>query len=267
MEIKKIDNVFTTGELEGICKVIADTFSGLTGSEIGYILSSMKIKDMYPTMTKWKRLYNAILETQNKTQNGKVVLTFISKALEPARYIDRREEYVEMISGINKVLSFRGAEFKEDGKFHIVKAAKTLKEAEERAKVLHGRLIDRNVHEHLLNYCKVELLEDNYFHAVLEACKSIAAKIREITGLKSDGAKLIDESLGGKEPLIRLNSLDTETKISEQKGFVNIAKGLFGTFRNPTAHDPKIEWKMTEEDALDIFSMASYILRRLENRN
>lgn len=266
MKTKDLESIFTPGELESICKVIGDTYSGLTGNEIGYILSTMRVNDMYSSMTKWKRLYNALSEIQNSTKNGKVVLTFVAKALEPARYINRREEYIMLISGINKVLLFRGMKFEEDGKYHRAKSVNTLKESQERANVLHEKLTDRNVHEHLLKYCKAELLQENYFHAVLEACKSIASKIRDITGLSSDGSKLIDESLGGKKPIIKLSDLDTETKISEQKGFVNLAKGLFGTFRNPTAHEARIEWEMSEDDALDIFSMASYILRRIEKR-
>jgi Protein of unknown function (Hypoth_ymh) len=41
--------------------------------------------------------------------------------------------------------------------------------------------------------------------------------------------------------------------------------GFFGTFRNPIAHAARIEWPMSEQDALDLLSLASYILRRLKN--
>lgn len=53
---------------------------------------------------------------------------------------------------------------------------------------------------------------------------------------------------------IKMNFTTNETELSEQKGFVNLSKGLFGTFRNPTAHAAKIEWKMTEQDVW-IFSL------------
>ena len=128
---------------------------------------------------------------------------------------------------------------------------------------LKEKLEARNVHPFILNYCNAELLSDNYFHAVLEACKSIASFIRSKTGLTTDGSQLIDDALSGNNPKIRINNFINETEISEQKGFVNLSKGLFGTFRNPTAHAAKIEWNMTEQDALDIFSLASYIYRRI----
>ena len=124
---------------------------------------------------------------------------------------------------------------------------------------------ERNLHPNILKYCSTELLKDNYFHAVLEASKGVAELIREKTGLKDDGADLIDAALGGDNPLIKINSLLSSTEKSEQKGFVNLLKGLFGTFRNPTAHAPKIDWDMSEQDALDLFHIVSYAYRRIDN--
>ena len=100
--------------------------------------------------------------------------------------------------------------------------------------------------------------------AVLEATKGIADKIREKTGLNADGAELIDQAFGGQYPLLRINEYKTDTHRSEQRGFVNLLKGLFGTSRNPTAHAPRIAWNMEEQDALDLFTLASYVLRRIE---
>ena len=62
-----------------------------------------------------------------------------------------------------------------------------------------------------------------------------------------------------------MNSLQNESEQSEQKGFMNLLKGLFGTFRNTTAHAPKITWRIEEQDALDILSMVSLVHRRLDN--
>ena len=67
-----------------------------------------------------------------------------------------------------------------------------------------------------------------------------------------------------KAPILKLNTLTTETEISEQKGIVNLLIGLFGAVRNPTAHAPKIVWGMPEQDALDILAMVSYIHRKLD---
>ena len=46
--------------------------------------------------------------------------------------------------------------------------------------------------------------------------------------------------------------------------FANLLKGLFGAFRNPTAHGARNIWPMPEDDALDLFSLASYVHRRID---
>ena len=256
---------FRSGELEALCKVLADTDTGLTGSEIGHTLAQIGVIDTDPTMTKWKRLYNALADNQNKRQDGNRVLSFIAKALQPTRYINNSEHYGSMLRGVNTVLAFHGLNFRDDGKFHPIKPVSTLEEAEKRAQNLKTSVIDRNLHKDLLLFCRAELVQDNYFHAVLEATKSVASKVRSLTGLDSDGARLIDDAFGGPDPILKINAFKTDTEKSEQRGFTNLAKGLFGTFRNPAAHAPKIEWNLQEQDALDIFTLASYVLRRIDN--
>ena len=255
---------FIAEELEVICKHLADTNYGLTGNEIAYNLKQINVEDIDFQNTKWKRLFNALARHQNENQSGEKVLSFISKALSPKLFIGKAELFKEKVRPVNTVLAFHGLEWRDDGKYHKVDAAKSLSEAESKAARLKQKLETRNVHAYILDYCKAELLTDNYFHAVLEACKSIASLIRNKTGLKTDGAPLIDDAFGGVNPKLKINSFINETEKSEQKGFINLSKGLFGTFRNPTAHAPKIEWNLTEQDALDIFSLASYIYRRIE---
>jgi uncharacterized protein (TIGR02391 family) len=264
--VKRDELAFDAEELTHLCQELADTNSGLTGSEIAYILKQIGVEDIDPANTKWRRLFNALVENQNASKTGNIVMAFIAKALHPARYVGNAKLYEDKLESVNVVLAFQGLRFQNDGKFHIVQKASNLNDAVARASQMKDNLLKRNLHNELIRFCKAELIADNYFHAVLEACKSIAESIRKVTGLTSDGASLIDEALGGEEPIIKINKFKSETEKSEQKGFVNLAKGLFGTFRNPTAHAPKVEWQMSEDDALDLFTLASYVLRRIENR-
>ena len=66
-------------------------------------------------------------------------------------------------------------------------------------------------------------------------------------------------------PMLRINDLKTETDRGEQRGFANLLVGLFGTIRNPLAHNPKVEWQMTEQDAIDLLTTASLVHRKLDN--
>ena len=252
--------VFRSGELERLCKVLAGKMSG---REIGHTLQQIKVTDTDPGATKWQRLFNALAEAQNIRGTGNRTLSFIAHGLEPSRFAGNQNTYRELLADINTVLAFHGLEYRDDGRYHRVRRASSLTEAEERASNLKSAVTSRRLHPDLLNYCRAELLEDNYFHAVLEATKGVADRIRTASGLTSDGARLVDEAFGGDSRVLAINAYLSPTDRSEQRGFANLLKGLFGTFRNPTAHAPRIAWPMSEEDALDLFALASYSFRRV----
>jgi uncharacterized protein (TIGR02391 family) len=74
----------------------------------------------------------------------------------------------------------------------------------------------------VLNYCRAELLDENYFHAVFEATKGVAERIRLLSGLNGDGADLVNKAFAGQQPVLALGPLTTESEKSEQKGFANL---------------------------------------------
>lgn len=252
--------------LEGLSKVLGDTTNGLTGTEIGKFLQEVDVIDVNPTATKWERLYDAFATYQNQTKISNNILRFINKSIDPARFIGRHEQFEDTRFELNKRLSFIGLELSPRGKFISTSATTTISEAEERANRFKSKLEQRNVHSKIFEYCKAELLAQNYFHSVFEAVKSIAEIIRQKTNLGSDGSELIDTAFSIRNPLIKINDLSNETEESEHKGFANLIKGVFGMFRNTTAHAPKIIWEINETDALDIMSTISLIHRKLERK-
>lgn len=247
--------------LEGICKIVAE---GLTGSEIDKYLVDSAIPNITPGITKWRMLYSAFADKQNKTQISNHILKFIQLSLHPSRFINQKEKFEHVRSELNKLLSFIELEFGADGIFRNVVKSNTIADAEKRATSLLAKLKDRNVHPDILLFCKSELLQDNYFHAVFEATKSVADKIRTLSHLTSDGSELVDSCFAIKSPVLMINNLKNETEESEHKGFANLLKGFFGMFRNTTAHIPKIKWEISEQDALDIMSLASFFHRKLD---
>ena len=260
--IKNID----LGSLESICKILGDTNNGISGTEISKYLAETSIKDPQLNSTKWKRLYDALSTKQSEDRCSNNILAFIKYVLRPSRHIHRKEWFKNIRTELNYVLSFEGFELTESGDIRETDKVKTFSEAEERAQNLRKTLLDRKIHSDILTFCKAELLVDNYFHAVFEATKSIAEKIRIKTNLTADGSELVDQAFSykGKIPYLALNNLTTESHESEQKGFMNLLKGVFGTFRNTTAHAPKITWEVNEQDALDTLSMISLIHRKLD---
>jgi uncharacterized protein (TIGR02391 family) len=255
---------FDEATLRAICSILGDTATGLAGSEIGQMLKECGIVDPLPSGTKRYRLYDALSQRQRQDKCGNNVVAFVQTAINPVNYVSNHELFESRRSELNKVLAFAGWILGEDGKFQPAKAVRTLSEAQQRAGRLRMELENRNVHEDVLRFCRAELLQDNYFHAVFEATKSVADKIREKSGLDADGAELVDSAFGGNMPLLAFNTLQTKTEHSEHTGLMNLLKGLFGTFRNVTAHAPKIKWVINEQDALDMLSLASLLHRRLD---
>jgi uncharacterized protein (TIGR02391 family) len=250
--------------LQAICNVLADTYAGLTGSEIAKLLRGQGIADPEPNATKRDRLFQALSERQRRDGCGNQVIAFINAAMNPVRYATDIELFESRRGDLNEVLRFAGYNIGTDGKVARVNVATTLTEAQSRARTLEIKLRSREVHPDVLRFCKAEFLQDNYFHAVLEATKSVADKLRTLSGCSEDGAALVDCALGGDQPRVAINARATPSQLSEHRGFAGLLKGMFSVFRNPTAHEPKVTWSVSEQDALDLLSLASYLHRRLD---
>ena len=258
---------FNESELEALAKLCGNLPVGdreTTGSELTRYLRSAELPDSSPKLTKWVRVYNAFVEFQNEHHVGNNIVKFVSLLYSPCRYTECMDSFREEVQKLNKILALHGLEFQEDGKMHKVKKANTLSEAVQRAQRLKSQLEERKVHSKILQFADQEIKSDNYFHTVLEAMKSITSVIREKTGYYADGTQLVEATLTGNTPCLVINNYTTDSEKMEQKGFANLLKGLYGTFRNPLAHEPKIEWELSEADALDVLCMISYVHRKLE---
>jgi uncharacterized protein (TIGR02391 family) len=267
---------FTQDELRALCEVLGDTREGLTNSELDLVFDGIGV-DPYPSnayskdfiisiISKKERLFEALRQVQSRTNSPQKVIEFIQAAMNPVRYVQDRQHFTALSERLNGVLSFAGLQITKEGKIATVPAVSTLEEAQERANTFRANLGKRAIHNDLLVYCKAELLQENYFHAVFEATKSVADKIRIRTGLDADGAELVDRAFGFTKglPLLGFNTLRTRTEKDEHQGIMNLLKGMFGTFRNVTAHVPKVRWTISEPDALDLFSLASFLHRRID---
>ncbi|CCW17652.1 hypothetical protein EBBID32_19930 [Sphingobium indicum BiD32] len=255
--------LFLQDQLEAIAGALGDTDNGLQNSEIGFLLQSAKMVDPGQS-TKRLRIYNAFAESQNSKRNRTHVLEFIRLAMSPARYSREPHRFEPMRAALNQALAFAGLVVDETGALKSVVQATTLPEAQRRARDLRTDLEGRGVHADVLAFCRAELLADNYFHAVQEAVKSVADKMRRLTGVTDDGGSLVDRTLGGISPMLAINSRSTVSERSEQSGFANLVRGTFGMFRNPTAHEARIHWEMTKDDAEDLLTIVSLIHRRLD---
>ncbi len=256
----KVD-CFPEGQIESLARLLGECGAG---SDISRVLADRGLDDSSGQSTKWRRLYWVFLNCQKRNLCANQVIDFIQAFLAPARFVGRSEEFEQHRQSINSILAFSGLEFGADGKFRRTTAAETLDEAERRVRTIRSKFQGRKLHAEVLKYCRSELMQDNYFHAVFEAAKGLAQRIRDLSGEQADGAALVDRVFSVDRPLLAINSLQTETERSEHKGFAALLKGCFAAIRNPLAHEPKILWQ-GEDDAADYLSLISLVHRKLDD--
>lgn len=251
---------FDRSQIEKLARLLGEE---VTGSKLTLLLEQVCLNDMPEVSTKWRRIYNAFVVYQNDKQCSNQIMNFIKLVIEPANYLGRLDYYKNLLIELSKVLSFVGFEVREDGKIYPCAKANNLSEAEQRANNLLSSLKQRGAHPSIFYYCRAELIDNNYFHAVFEANKGLFQRIRDLSGLTTDGNMLIEQVFSC-NPILVINNFQSHSEQDEHKGFVNLLKGICGMFRNPEAHEAKVSWNISEQDALDILSMISYCHRRLD---
>lgn len=101
---------------------------------------------------------------------------------------------------------------------------------------------------------------ENYSHAILEATYHLSSVLRERAGVDGDGAALVGQALGGDDPKLKLNALQTESDRNVQKGFEQILRGVYLGIRNPRSHEQTTDDKDTADA---IIHFLGYALRLL----
>lgn len=255
---------FSGQHLEAVCKVLGNNHYGLVSSEIGSLLQECGLNDVSRELTRWKRLYYSLAGAQNTYKVGNHVIMIINRALNPVTYSRDWEKFDWRVIELNDVLSFSGFGVRQDGKVIRTPQESTIKRTQDRAGAIRGALEDRGAHPEILSHCCEVLVAKNYFRAVTEAIERVAERVRNLSGTTADGVELIYLTFSVQAPILTINSLETEAEISEQKGFVHILVGLFDAVRSPTEATSNVRWPITEEDALDILSLVSFVHRKLD---
>lgn len=269
--------IFTEQNLHNISAIIADTSRGLTKSELQRHLRESKIQLVsdesfnnglyYKTgLNKRDWLYNCFANEINTNHNFNKIINFVEIVMNPTNYtkLEKREQYKFILEELNKILLLLGYKIDSSGKLIEIVKANSLDEVDRRVNSLKKKLYDRNIHSEVAKYCINDYLREDYFDAVFEATKGIAERVREISGLKSDGSELFQNAFATKDPYIVLNMLATDSEKNEYNGLKELLISLFHLVRNPMAHTPKINWKQNENEALDILTIISFAHKYLD---
>ncbi len=253
---------FGHGSVENIARIIGELY---TGPELTRILASVGMPDpLGEGQTKWKRLAASMEEKQFAQRDGRPILAVITAAMKPDRIWDRQAKAVVARDELTQVLSLSGYRVLDDGRIGRAKTATTASEASARSERLRSLLEARHAHPEVIRHCRAELLRKDHYEAVFEAVKGLGTRLREKSGLDEDGRSLVQAALRGKQPRLLLTDCSTVTDRNEQEGIALLAEGVFAAFRNPAAHEPRLVWAVSEQDALDVLGTLSMIHRRLD---
>ena len=253
---------FSDSVIEQLSRILGEAS---TGSEITRHFKALNLEDLSGESTKWRRIENVLLSEQRRTRSANVVLALLAMILSPVLFADAPVAFEQHRMNANRILSFVGLEYGKDGRFIRKTKADSIDQAQRLASNLRKALTDRCTHPAVLEYCQPELVANDLFHAVFEACKGLFERIRVMSGVEADGAALIDKVFCVSHPILALNTLQTETERSEQNGFSFLLKGCASALRNPRAHEPRLLWSDSKEDVMDGFALLSLLHKRLDN--
>lgn len=264
-------------QLKAVCDVLAETNLGYTKTELTRLLQQSKIvivsdgrvSNGYTYqmgLNKRDWLYNCLASEINNSHSFIRVYAFLEKALNPVAFTDEknRDKYNYLIEGVNKALLLAGLEITREGKLVEVVQAKTLEEVDRRVNSLRLQLYNRAIHDEVQKYCIKDYLQKDYYDAVFEAAKGLAERVRQITGLTTDGGTLFQTAFSKNDPYLFFNSMQTDSEKSEFTGLKELLESIFHLVRNPAAHTPKVNWKVDEAKALDILTLISFAHKYLD---
>jgi uncharacterized protein (TIGR02391 family) len=132
---------------------------------------------------------------------------------------------------------------------------------QERRLVFDGR----HFHGEVARHSQRLFLQGNFFHAVFESAKAYNKLVREKSQTEKDGQSLMLEVWGCDKGVLKITQCQSETDRNVQDGVKFLAAGLMQAIRNPTAHEPALDWPISQDDCLDILSFLSFLFRKLDD--
>ena len=128
-----------------------------------------------------------------------------------------------------------------------------------------GALFDqRQFHHEVVSHSRLLFTEGHYFHAVFEAAKAYNRAVKAKAGRSDDGVALMMSVWGCQNGVLKVTPCESQTDRDVQDGLKFLSSGLMQAIRNPTAHEPAIEWPIDERDCVDILSFISFLFRKLD---
>lgn len=122
----------------------------------------------------------------------------------------------------------------------------------------------REFHPEVIKHARKLFTQANYFHAVFEVAKAYNKLVREKAKSEANGRPLMLAVWGCEKGVLKITPCESETDRNVQDGIRFLSAGLMQAIRNPTAHEPAVDWPISREDCLDVLSFISFLFRKLD---
>lgn len=129
----------------------------------------------------------------------------------------------------------------------------------------NSEFLSRSFHNEIVRHSKKLFVQGHYFHAVFEACKVYNKLVQSKAKSNKDGQPLMLEVWGPEKGVLKITPCQTETDSNVQNGVKFLSAGLMQAIRNPTAHEPALDWPIEKKDCLDLLSFLSFLFRKLDD--
>ena len=104
--------------------------------------------------------------------------------------------------------------------------------------------------------------DGHYAQAVQEAYKFLEIFVREKTKSSESGVNLMRKTFKPDDPILRFNSLRTETERNEQRGYMEMLSGSMAAIRNPRSHEILRD---DPSEALEMLTLANHLIKRIKS--
>jgi len=119
-----------------------------------------------------------------------------------------------------------------------------------------------NLHDEIERAAAKLFHDGHYASAVEDACKALAGLVKIRSGRHDlSGTTLMQTVFSPNNPILKFNTLNTETEKSEQLGMMFLYAGAMLALRNPRAHEII---KDDPESALEFIGLASLLAKALD---
>jgi uncharacterized protein (TIGR02391 family) len=102
----------------------------------------------------------------------------------------------------------------------------------------------------------------DYSGAILDSVVYLSELIRNKSALDSDGNSLVGSAFGGTNPIIKVNSLHTESERDEQRGVEQLLRGIYTAIRNPRIHEKRTDSADTADAIITFIGWVTSLIDR-----